>query len=97
LGLAYSFRGSIHYHPGRKHGSIQANTGLEKELRVLCLDPKEARRLSLGRSGAEEETFKAHPYSDTLPPTRPHLLIVSLSMGQAYSNYHMKFFKRFNF
>jgi hypothetical protein len=33
LGLAYSFRGSVHYHHGRKLVSIQADMGLEKELR----------------------------------------------------------------
>jgi hypothetical protein len=43
LGLAYSFRGSVHYHQGRKHGSLQADMVLE-ELRVLQLDLKAARR-----------------------------------------------------
>jgi hypothetical protein len=43
LGLAYSFRDSIHYHHGRKHGSTQADMVLE-ELRALHLDPKAARR-----------------------------------------------------
>ena len=38
LGLAYSFRGLVHYHHGRKHGSVQADMVLEKELRVLHLD-----------------------------------------------------------
>jgi hypothetical protein len=38
LVLAYSFRGSVHYHHGRKHGSMQADMVLEKELRVLHLD-----------------------------------------------------------
>ena len=47
-----------------------------EELRVLHLDLKAARRrlefhtdksLSLG-------DLKAHPHSDILPPTRPHLL-----------------------
>lgn len=42
MGLAYSFRDSY----GRKHGSIQADMELEKELRVLDLDIKAARRLS---------------------------------------------------
>jgi hypothetical protein len=42
--LAYSFRGSVHYHCGRKHGSIQADIMLEEELRVLHFDPKAARR-----------------------------------------------------
>jgi hypothetical protein len=44
LGLAYSFRGSVHYYHGRKPGSIQADMMLEKELRVLYLDLKAARR-----------------------------------------------------
>jgi hypothetical protein len=40
LGLAYRFRGSVHYHHGGKDGSIQADMVL-KELRVLHLDQKE--------------------------------------------------------
>ena len=39
MGLAYSFRGSVHYHHGGKHGSLQADMVLE-ELRVLHLNPK---------------------------------------------------------
>jgi hypothetical protein len=43
LGLAYWFCGSVHYHHGRKHGSIQA--GIEREeLRVLHLILKANRR-----------------------------------------------------
>jgi hypothetical protein len=41
----------------------------------------------------EHRNLKAHPHSDTLPPTRPHLLptrpyflIVSLTMGQAFKH-----------
>jgi hypothetical protein len=34
-------KGSVHYHHGRKHGSMQADTVLEKELRVLLLESKE--------------------------------------------------------
>jgi hypothetical protein len=44
LGLTYSFRSSVHYYHGRKHGSLQSDMVLEKELRVLHLDPKAARR-----------------------------------------------------
>jgi hypothetical protein len=54
LGLAYKFRGSVHYHQGNqggKHGSIQADMVLEKELRVLHLDPTAAKR-SLASSGS---------------------------------------------
>jgi hypothetical protein len=36
------FRGSVHYHHGGKHGSIQAGMVLEEELRVLHLDLKAA-------------------------------------------------------
>jgi hypothetical protein len=43
VGLAYSFRGSVHYHHGRKHGSLQADMVLE-ELRALHLVLKAARR-----------------------------------------------------
>ena len=39
-GLAYRFTGLIYYHHGRKQGSAQADVVLEKELRVLHLDPK---------------------------------------------------------
>ena len=37
LGLAYSFRGLVHYHHGGKHGCMQADMVLEKELRILHL------------------------------------------------------------
>ena len=42
LGLVYRFRGSVHYHHGRKHGRIQTYMVLE-ETRVLHLHRKEAR------------------------------------------------------
>jgi hypothetical protein len=42
LGLPYTFRGSVHYHHGGKHGSMQLDMVLEKELRVLYLDPQAA-------------------------------------------------------
>jgi len=46
LGLAYSFRDSVLYHHGRKHGSVQADMVLE-ELRVPHLDPRANRRNTL--------------------------------------------------
>jgi hypothetical protein len=55
LGLAYRFRGSAHYHHGRKHGSVQADMVLE-ELRVLHLDLKLVRRRLLSSS----QGLKAH-------------------------------------
>jgi hypothetical protein len=81
--LAYSFRGSVHYHHGKKHGRVKADMGLEKELRVLHLDLQ----------AAEEDCFpcwvelehrkpQRQLHRDTFP-TRPHLLIMVLPMGQA--------------
>ena len=43
LGLAYRFRGSVHYHHDRKHGSLQADIVLE-EPRILHHDPEAVRR-----------------------------------------------------
>ena len=43
LGLAYSFRCSVHYHHGGKHGSVQAGMALEEQ-RVLYLVLKANRR-----------------------------------------------------
>jgi hypothetical protein len=41
--------------------------------------PHSGQSLSIG-------DLKAHPHSSTLPITRPHLLIVPLSMGQAFKH-----------
>jgi hypothetical protein len=55
LGLAYSVRGSVHFHYGRKHSSVQADMVVEKELSVLHLNPTASRRrLS---HGSQEEGF----------------------------------------
>ena len=64
LGLAYSFRGSVHYHHGRKHGSMQAYLVLEKELRILHLGPEAARK-RLSHTGVEPEHRR---------PQSPHFL-----------------------
>jgi hypothetical protein len=50
LELAYRFRGSVHYHHGGKHGSVQADVGLE-EPKVLHFDPKANRRLASRKLG----------------------------------------------
>jgi hypothetical protein len=63
LGLAYSFRDSVHYLHGRKHGSILAN--MMKELSFLHLDPW---------LPDSQDVLRDHHHRDTLPPTRPHLL-----------------------
>jgi hypothetical protein len=38
IGAGLQFRGLVHYHHGRKHGSIQSDMMLEKEPRILHLD-----------------------------------------------------------
>jgi hypothetical protein len=43
IGAALQFRGSVHYHHGRKHGRMQVDMVLE-EMRVLHLDPQAAER-----------------------------------------------------
>ena len=64
IGAGLQFRGLVHYHNGRKRGSVQANMVLEKKQLVLHLDPKAVE----GRLRPFKLTL-----SDPLPPTRPHL------------------------
>jgi hypothetical protein len=59
--LSYSFRSLVHHHD-RKHDATQADMVLEKELRVLHLDPQ----------AKEREETGPNP-SDILPQTRPRL------------------------
>jgi hypothetical protein len=43
IGAGSQFRGSVHYHHhGRKHGNVQADMVLKKELSILHLDSKAA-------------------------------------------------------
>ena len=50
VGAGLQFRGLVHYHHGRNHGSVQADMALEKELRVLHLNLQaEENRLELLR------------------------------------------------
>jgi hypothetical protein len=43
LKLVYTFRGLVHYNPGRKHDIMQASMVLERS-RILYLDPEAAKR-----------------------------------------------------
>jgi hypothetical protein len=49
---------------------------VQEELRVLHLIPKGNRRLASRQ--LKGSSLKAHPHSDALPPTLPHLLIMLL-------------------
>jgi hypothetical protein len=80
LELAYSFRGLVHYHHGRKHGSMQANILLGKELRVLHLDPKATEGDWIPDWAELEHSETSNP-----TPTVTHLL-QQVQQGQTYSN-----------
>ena len=71
MGQAYRFRGSVHYHQGRKHASIQVVMELA-ELRVLHLAPKSNRR-RLAKPTPTVTDFlqqgQTQSYKDT-PPNR---------------------------
>jgi hypothetical protein len=69
---------------------------LEKELRILKLYLKIVKRRLEFYTGQSLNirNLKAHPHSDTLPPTRPHLLIMSLPVGQAFK--HISLFKPYS-
>jgi hypothetical protein len=82
LELVYIFRGSVHYHHGRKHGSVQVGM-LWEELRVLHLVPKANRRRLTsrklgGRSQNQPQQWHTSFNKATPTLTRPHLLIVPL-------------------
>ena len=73
LGLAYSFRGVVHYHQGGKHGSMQVDMVLEKKLRVLDLDPQATGDCVTGCSLSIGD-LKACPNVMCFLQQRPHLL-----------------------
>jgi hypothetical protein len=58
---------------------MQADVVLEMELGVLHPDHKEQ-----GMNWLELLRPQSLPRSDSLPPARPHLLIVLFPMGQAF-------------
>jgi hypothetical protein len=76
--MTYRFRGSVNY-SRQEHGSVQEGMAQE-ELRVLHPHLKVSRSLTFRE--LRESSLKSHPHSSTLPPTRPHLLIVPL-LGQS--------------
>ena len=71
----------------KAHGIFQAGMALEKELRVLHLVSKGiTRRLTSRQLGRVSQSY---PHSDTLPPTRPHLLILPLPGSGIYKPPHL--------
>jgi hypothetical protein len=87
LGLAYKFRGLVHFHQGRKHGCIQAGTGGGESSTSSFSGSQEKtgshvarRRVSLYTLTVLYFLQQGHTSSNkaTLPPTSPHLLLVPL-------------------
>ena len=77
MGLAYSFRDSVHYHHCGKHGSVKADIVIE-ELRVVHLGPQAAvsHWPDLSISDLKAHSTGIHfLYKAISTPTRPHLLL----------------------
>ena len=84
LGLAYSFRGLVHYQYGGKQGRVQADL-VPEILKILHLDHQETEK-GLSSLGSQDEPMilrwaklgigdpKACPHSEALPPTSLNLL-----------------------
>ena len=77
MGLAYRFRGSVHYYHDKKHGSVQADMVLEElgfyilicrqqKGAVFCRQPGGGSGSTLGRAPAQETSKPA--------PTVTHFL-----------------------
>ena len=88
IGAGLQFRGLVHYHHDRKHGSVQAGMVLEKELRVLYLVLKQEKTdsSSLGRGSEPTPTVthflqQGHTYSHK--DIHPNSVTYHGSMGWA--------------
>ena len=76
--LAYSIL--VHYYHGGKHGSIEADIVLEKELRALHLDLQTGEKGCVTGHSFSRGDITACLHSKVFPLTRPYLLIVPLSI-----------------
>ena len=69
--LSYRFRGSVHYYLGRKHGSIQVEEVLGKELIGLYLSLKATRRKFVAIGSKEEDRFSSLGRDCALHKSKP--------------------------
>jgi hypothetical protein len=79
IGAVLEFRGLVHYHHGKKHGSLQADMVLEKEQQILHLDLQVTEEPVCHREHTLniydfKGSHMTHPHSATLPPAMPQLL-----------------------
>ena len=71
LGLAYSFIGLVHYYGGTWQRAGRHGTGEGVESSTSCLQVAEA---TVSQTELSKGDLKAHSHSETLLPTRSHLL-----------------------
>lgn len=99
VGIVNIFRGLLHYFHYRKRDGMQTYMVLEKDVRVLLLDPQTAKREWHTECGLSIWNLKTSPKRHisfnkaTSTTTRSYLLIVSLPMGlwaHFYSNHHTR-------
>jgi hypothetical protein len=80
IGAGFEFRGFVHFYHGRKHGYIQTDIVLERQLRVPYPDQQAAGRESNTEPGLCILNFKANPQRHTSSnkatptPRMPHPL-----------------------
>ena len=84
IGAGLQFQGSVHYHRGGKHSSVQADMVLEKEPRILI-----RRQVGDTVSSTLDVALKAYLYDGALPPTRTHLRILLFLVGQAFKHMNL--------
>ena len=69
--LSYRFRGSIHYYLGRKHGRIQVEEVLGKEIIGLYLSLKATRRKLVATGSNEEDRYSSLGRDCALHKSKP--------------------------
>ena len=69
--LSYSFRGSVHFDLGRKHGSIQEEEVLGKEVIGLYLSLKATKRKFVAIGSKEEDRFSSLSRDCALHKSKP--------------------------
>lgn len=76
----WEFTGWALYCHGRKQGSMKADIVLERKALISQSEGNRKQTASLGVTWAHND-LKARLHCDTLPPTKPRLLIVPFPLG----------------
>jgi hypothetical protein len=97
LGLAYSFRGLVHYHHGGSMAASRLTWCWRRSWKFYILIHRQQKR-TVSHTGRSLSTYPQspppqwHSSSNKATPTltRPHLLIVPLLMGQAFKHMNLQ-------